>query len=254
MIFSVIASGSKGNVSYVASRTTKLLIDIGLSSKTIEKNLRDLDVDPCMIDGILLTHTHTDHIQGLKTFIKKFHTKIYLSAKMYEELSNNIDLFQYEIVENQFKIEDITVNIIKLSHDTEDSNGYIIEANHKSLVYITDTGYIHRKNHSILSNKDIYVIESNHDVDMLMNSRRPYHIKQRILGDKGHLSNKDSSMYVSDFMGKDTKKIVLIHLSEEANTLSLAKTTLEQTLEEKNLHVEEIIVSTQQERTELISV
>lgn len=254
MIFSVLASGSKGNITYIASCSTKLLIDAGISASLIEKNLLDLSVNPNEIDGILLTHTHVDHINGLKVFIKKYNTKVYLSEKMYNEISKQFNLINYEIIDKYIKINDIDIDVIKTSHDTDDSNGYILNYNDKSIVYITDTGYINKKNHSKLIDKTVYIMESNHDIEMLMNGNRPYHIKQRILGDRGHLSNKLSSEYLSNFIGDNTKKIVLIHLSEDNNNPDIALKTLKSTFNEKNIEFDDIIISSQKERTELVNV
>lgn len=254
MEISVLASGSKGNVSYITSYSTKLLIDLGLTLSSIEKKLFDIGVRPNEIDGILLTHTHTDHTSSLKNFIKKYNTKLYLSEKMYNELSKTINLFNYEIIDKEFIINDINIQVIKLSHDTDDSNGYILESDNKSIAYITDTGYINKKYFNILKNKDIYVIESNHDIEMLMNGNRPYFLKQRILGDKGHLDNKISANYLAKFIGSNTKKVILIHLSEDNNTPELALDTLKETLEKNNINFNNIIISSQKERTELIKI
>lgn len=214
----------------------------------------DLSVNPNEIDGILLTHTHVDHINGLKVFIKKYNTKVYLSEKMYNEISKQFNLINYEIIDKYIKINDIDIDVIKTSHDTDDSNGYILNYNDKSIVYITDTGYINKKNHSKLIDKTVYIMESNHDIEMLMNGNRPYHIKQRILGDRGHLSNKLSSEYLSNFIGDNTKKIVLIHLSEDNNNPDIALKTLKSTFNEKNIEFDDIIISSQKERTELVNV
>lgn len=254
MIFTVIASGSKGNVTYIASSKSQILIDIGISASSLEKNLFELEINPKKLDGIILTHTHIDHISGLKTFLKKYHTKLYLSSKMYDEVSKNIELSNYEIIEKDFAINDIDIKVIKLSHDSNDSNGYILNSNNKSLAYITDTGYINQKNHTYLLNKNAYIIESNHDIDLLMNGNRPYYLKQRILGDKGHLSNKDSSSYLSKFIGNNTKSVVLIHLSEDNNTPDLALSSIKEKLGEKNIKLSNIVISTQKKRTEMIEI
>lgn len=249
----VLASGSKGNSCYIETKEAKILIDLGINCLTLEKKLKQINVTPKEIDAILITHTHTDHTAGLKVFTKKYHTKVYQTEIMYKELKDSVT--EYEFINNQIQIKDATITAIKTSHDTEDSNGYIIESNNKSLVYITDTGYINKKNHNLLKNKNIYVLESNHDIDLLMNNPKyPYHIKQRILGDRGHLSNKDSAYYLSKFIGENTKYIILAHLSEENNTDEIALKTINETLDEATKQNKNIIIAHQNEQTELIEV
>lgn len=254
MEISVLASGSKGNVSYVATANTKLLIDLGISALSVEKKLSEIEIKPKDINGVLITHTHIDHINGLKVFIKKNKTKLYLTEKIYNELSLLFEFDNFEIINSDFSVNDISISIIKTSHDSSDSNGYIFESNNHSIAYITDTGYINNKHFKKLENRNIYVMESNHDVDLLMNGKYPYHLKQRILGDKGHLSNKDSAYYLSKFIGENTQKVILIHLSEENNDPKIALDTLEKTLEKNGLYFKDIVVSNQKERTELIKL
>lgn len=254
MKFSVLASGSRGNSSYIETPRVHILVDLGIScAKTCQK-LKSMGIEPESITGILLTHTHVDHVNGLRVFMKKYHTKLYLTKPMYDELSQIFDPTNYQLIDGDFTLEDLSVHMFKTSHDVEDSNGYLFESNGKSLVYITDTGYINVKYHKELSNKNYYIMESNHDVELLMNGKYPYHLKQRILSDRGHLSNKDSSYYLSKFIGEDTKGVVLIHLSEENNEESLALDSLEQALSKRKKQVKQITIAKQNERTELVEV
>ena len=123
------------------------------------------------------------------------------------------------------------------------------------MVNITDTGYINEKYFNLLADKNVYVFESNHDVEMLMNnSHYPHHIKNRIMGDKGHLSNKDSAYYLSRLIGKKTQKVILAHLSEQNNTSALALQTLQDTLRKREIFFENIVCAEQNKQTELIEI
>ena len=172
---------------------------------------------------------------------------------MYQDVKEFVP-YECCIFEEDFiKREDLEVSIFKTSHDVSDARGYIFKSEEKELVYITDTGYIPQKNYEKLQNKDLYIMESNHDVKLLMEGKYPYYLKQRILSDIGHLSNKDSAYYLSHFIGDHTKKVILIHLSEENNQPEIALSTLRDTLERKSQSVE-IIISKQDRETELLEV
>lgn len=252
MRISILASGSKGNSAYIETENTKSLVDLGMSASYIAKALEKLNVDPFEIQRVFITHTHKDHVAGLKVFIKKYHPTIYLTKKMDEEIDFDIEDKVY--VDNSINIADLNVEIIKTSHDVADSNGFIFSSNGKSIVYITDTGYIHVKNFDKLKNKNVYVLESNHDVRMLREGKYPYYLQQRILGDKGHLSNKDCSYYLSKLIGTNTNKIILIHLSEENNKPEVALNTLLNTLSDKGIKLPDIEIASQRESTELIEI
>lgn len=247
----VLASGSKGNSTLIETKNNKILIDIGTTNIYVEKKLRLLNIDPDNIDSIFITHTHVDHVSGLKVFLKKHHPKVYLTKKMYDELSVNIDINNYVIIEDKIILNDLIVDYFKTSHDTNDSLGYVFTDNTSSLVYVTDTGYINVKNFDKLTNKNVYIFESNHDIDLLMkNDKYPYHTKQRILGDKGHLSNIQSAEYLKKLIGKDTKHIVLAHLSQENNTYDLALNTMREKLD-KTIDIK---IALQNEMSEVIEI
>ena len=196
MKVSVLSSGSKGNCTYVETNNHKILIDIGTSSLYVEKSLKSIGVEPNEIDIILITHAHVDHVNGLKVFSKKYNPQVYISDKILKESNLNIEKISNE---EEINIDsDIKIKSIRLSHDVTDIKGYVIEENDESMVYITDTGYINENNFEYIKNKNLYVFESNHDIEKLMNNPKyPHHTKIRILSDKGHLSNKDSAYYLS---------------------------------------------------------
>ncbi len=248
----VLASGSKGNSSYIETENTRSLVDIGMSAGYVSKALKSIGVEPSSIQRVFITHAHIDHVAGLKVFLKKYHPTVYLTKKMEEEIGFDIEDKVY--IDEDMKIFDLSVSVIKTSHDASDSNGYVFSSNGKSIVYITDTGYIHVKNFPKLSNKNVYVFESNHDVRMLREGRYPYYLQQRILSDKGHLSNKDSAYYLSNFIGDNTSNIILIHLSEENNKPEIALKTLIDTLEDKGVRVPNIEIAYQKEITEFVEI
>lgn len=251
----VLSSGSKGNSTIVYTDNTRILIDLGTSSQYVCNELDKIGVKPKDIDGILITHTHVDHINGLKSFIKKYHTKIYVNEEIKELLEKEIGSFDYELYQDKTAIiNDLTINYIKTSHDAKGSIGFIVKEGNKSMVYITDTGYINKRYIEKLSNKNLYILESNHDVYMLKNGPYPYFLQQRVVGDKGHLSNEQASSYLCDFIGKDTKKIVFAHLSEKNNTPEKVEETFKKKLKENNMKFSNYIMAKQNEPTEVIEI
>lgn len=251
----VLSSGSKGNSTLVITDKVKILIDLGTTSSYVEKSLENLGVQPDEISYILVTHTHVDHIKGLKVFIKKYNPIIYVNEKLLSLLQDEIGSFKYELYEDKKAIlEDLIINVVKTSHDAEGSIGFVIRHNSSSMVYITDTGYINKKYFDILKNNDLYVLESNHDIKMLMDGPYPYYLQQRVRGDKGHLSNKQASDYLCEFIGDNTKKIIFAHISEHNNTVEKVLDTFRETLEKNNIGFDNISVAKQNESTELIEI
>lgn len=255
MKFAVLSSGSKGNCALIQTDNTKVLIDLGVTKSYVEQKLEELNVDPKEIKAILITHTHVDHIQGLKVFLKKYHPKLYVNKIILDLLYEYINDFDYVLYDKPiFDIDDINVEVIKTSHDVNGSVGFVLNNNNKSIVYITDTGYINNKYFRKLNNHNLYLLESNHDTKMLMNGKYPFHLKKRILSDKGHLSNIDAAYYLSQWIGDKTKTIILAHLSDDNNTYDKALNTLNDVLLSKNKKVENIMIAKQKQRTDWIEV
>lgn len=213
-----IASGSKGNCTIVLCNDTKLIIDMGISYLTLKNSLEENSLSFDNFNGILITHCHKDHTKGLSSLIKKTNIPVYIPEKMYDSIKEYVPYTRCIIIDDEFYINDVKINLLHTSHDAPCSVGFIIRNNDKSLVYITDTGYINRKILNNIVGKDCYIIESNHDEVMLMDGPYPRFLKERVISDKGHLSNITTAKYLKKIVGKNTKNIILAHRSETNNT------------------------------------
>ena len=210
MFFDVINSGSKGNATLVFTSETTILIDVGIPASLIEEELSKFNKTIKDIDVVLITHNHTDHIRSVKSFSPK---KIYALEKTVPgSLSNVVEPLV------PFTIKDVTITAFPTSHDAINPCGFMLEADGTRLVYMTDTGTYLSSNTPIIKNPDYLIIESNHDIQMLLHTHRPMELIQRILSEYGHLCNEDSAFATLEIIGDRTKEIILAHLSEEANT------------------------------------
>lgn len=252
MKIKVLASGSKGNSTLIRTDNINLLIDIGINYQQLASELDKINQTPKDLNCILITHTHNDHIKGLSSLIKKTNIKVYILEEMLEEILKKVPSDNILVYDEKLILEDLKINLIKISHDVE-GTGFIIEHNNESLVYITDTGYINKKYLPLMKNKTVYIIESNHDEKMLMEGPYPYILKQRVISDKGHLSNKTTSEYLLEIVGEKTQKIILAHISEKNNTEELALNTTKNLLEEHNIF-KDIIIAKQYESLDEIEV
>ena len=233
MEINVLGSGSKGNSIIIKSDNTNLMIDCGLSRRYILNSLNELNMNIDDIDLLLITHEHIDHIRSIKTF--KNH--LVFSPKLFNGNENIIK--EYEI----FYYNDLSILPLRLSHDVDICFGYIISDSNESIVYITDTGYVSKRNIELIKNKDRYIFEANHDLDMLYESNRPQILKDRIASNSGHLNNEDSSHILSKVIGDKTKEIILAHISLECNKDELVLESLINTLDKNNIDYSNIKIS-----------
>lgn len=252
MKIKVISSGSKGNSTFVESNGTRLLIDVGIPFSRIQKALEDINEDVYKIDGILISHEHSDHIGGAASVNKKTKCKMFVRKEVQKELKKYVPNEDIELIDDFIKIGTLNIKVFNSSHDVPNT-GYVIEDDDKSLVYMTDTGYVSRKNIDITKDKNVYIIESNHDEEMLMNGPYPFILKQRVLSDTGHLSNKSSTSYLKKVIGDNTKYIILAHISENNNTYELALENAKDELDKK-FDTNNIIVAYQNTGAELIEI
>ncbi len=224
-----IASGSSGNCIYVGSDSTHLLVDVGISGRRAEGGLNYLDLTGADIDGILVTHEHADHINGLGVMARKYGMPIYATKGTIKAIKNctsvgNIDdsLFREVKEDEKLMIKDLTINPMRISHDAAQPVGYRISYGKKKVAICTDLGHFTDYTVECLRGMDALLLEANHDVNMLQVGPYPYHLKQRILSDRGHLSNENSGRLLSRVLHDNLQAILLGHLSHENNLPELA--------------------------------
>lgn len=247
-----IASGSSGNCIYVGSDDTHLLVDTGISKKKIEEGLKDLEIKGEELSGILVTHEHADHIQGLGVFCRKYEIPIYATKgtlqgiKSCKSLGKMPEGLYHEIqADEEFALGDIRIHPFSISHDANEPTGYRFQNGEKRIAVATDLGKYDDYIVNNLKNLDALLLEANHDVHMLEVGPYPYPLKQRVLGDRGHLSNELSGRLLCDILHNHLKKVFLGHLSKENNYEKLAYETvkLEITLGDNPYKGEEIPIS-----------
>lgn len=215
MKFYILASGSKGNSTFIDFDGCGVLIDCGISKRRLVNSLQTIGYCMDDIKYVFLTHDHSDHNKNIHIFPSEM---IYAP----EGCDDNANCITHYDVMN---FEKFTLIPLKTSHDATNAMGLVFIQNHERLIYMTDTGYVSRKNASYMVDADYYIMESNHDIDMLWHSGRPKYLINRILSDKGHLSNLDSATMMTRLVGPHTKRVILAHLSEDCNTEQCALQT-----------------------------
>lgn len=250
----VLASGSKGNVTYIETKNHKILLDMGKKKKYIVDALKKIDVDPKEIDIILISHLHSDHISALEAFIKTYKVTVCMPQEMFASLDSIQNYEHIRIYEDEILFDDIKIYAIKSSHDAIGSRNFIIEEGDFSIVQITDTGYIKSKYFNLLKNRDVYLLESNHDIEMLTHGPYPDWLKTRVLSDEGHLSNQAAGFYLSKLIGEKTKKVFLMHLSEVNNNSEIALKTVNDTLNEYKIDFKNIECAEQDSISEVVNI
>ena len=240
--FSILASGSSGNCTYIETPQKRVLVDAGLSGKKILELFQQIDRDPSQLDAIFVTHEHKDHILGVGILSRRYNIPVYANQNTWRAMETMIGEIP---LENRCYIEagqmlsfgDLDILSYNVSHDASQPQFYAFQKGKEQFVMLTDTGYVSERLRSQLKNATAYLIESNHEIEMLRYGNYPWSLKQRILGDKGHLSNEDAAFAMIDLIGNRTKSIYLGHLSKENNTKELAMTTMERILSERDYGV-----------------
>lgn len=218
-----LASGSKGNCTYIRSGNTALIVDEGLSVKELKCRAATRGIDLSSVSAVLVTHEHNDHIKGIEQFSCVFGAKVYMPLMCYDALRSRGEIVsRYEHIdgfEAGFNVGDIRIEPFRLPHDARYTVGYRLSDGKNDIAIATDLGYVSDNTLSRLSGCKAVIIESNHDRLMLEKGRYPFPLKMRIAGKTGHLSNDDSAAIASQLVASGTERILLAHLSEDNNCL-----------------------------------
>ncbi|MBA4602892.1 MBL fold metallo-hydrolase [Thermoactinomyces mirandus] len=240
MKFSVLASGSTGNVIYIESRQARFLVDAGISGKQLTERLQQLKVDPSTLTAIFVTHEHIDHVKGLGVLARRFQIPVYMNESTWNHLPSsvgNIPEPLKNVIETgaALELEDVLIECIPVSHDAAEPVGYQIRHGRETFATVTDLGYVSSRIIDQLQGIDTLVWESNHDVEMLRMGTYPWNVKRRILGDTGHLSNEDAGEALTEILKGTGENVYLAHLSRDNNVCELAHLTVKNILEETGM-------------------
>jgi len=217
----ILASGSRGNAIYVSGGSTSILIDAGLSGIEIERRLNSKGLHPENLDAILVSHEHTDHIQGVGVLSRRFNLPVFISSKTEKAAVSKLGTVR--VIKNfecgsTFMINDLSIHPFSISHDAEDPSGFTVNQNGTKIGLATDLGIATSMVKEHLKGCSLLILEANHDEDMLLNGPYPWPIKQRIRSRTGHLSNEASKNLLKEVQHDRLKYVILAHLSETNNT------------------------------------
>lgn len=272
--FRSLSSGSSGNASVLQLGDHYLLIDAGLSLRQLDKYFQEINIDPNLLDLILLTHAHSDHSKGLAKFAAKYNKPVHMTRETYHTLAKHGELenLQIHFLQEEIKLAEALIKVFRLPHvgvhhsGTDDAGGnvgflFIKQGGQteKKLAYFTDLGIMPEKIYPHIENCDFYFLEANHDVMWQKSSRRPYQVIERNLSSFGHLSNEQAAAVLTRVVHKDprhrrTKAVMLGHLSKECNSHELAKTTIEAILEKHQLSELELKIAPEKALSEQIII
>ncbi len=229
--FCSLYSGSSGNSLLVETANTKLLIDAGVSSKRIENALLDINIEPSSLDGILITHEHSDHVQGLGTFSKKFNLPVFVNQETLDAMPKQRDKIASDNIKNfkvtdKFSIGDLDIKPFSIPHDAANPCGFNIWKDDKKISIATDIGHMTNDILKRLEESLFVMLEANYDPEVLRCSSYPFPLKSRIAGPTGHLSNEIAGKTISHLLQSGLKNAMLGHLSKESNFPELAYQTV----------------------------
>lgn len=249
----VLASGSRGNSIYISDGETSILVDAGLSGKEIERRMKIRDIAPESINAVVISHDHTDHVQGAGVMSRRYKIPVYMNPKTYfaaeKRIGKPYELKSFECGDS-FMIGSLKIHPFSISHDAADPSGFTVEVDNKKIGIATDLGVANLIVRQYLKDSNILVLEANHDPVMLLaNENYPWVLKQRVKSRKGHLSNEEAGELLTELVHKELTHIVLAHLSQDNNSPEKAFEVIKPVLEGFNVNIS---VASQQDPDEMI--
>lgn len=242
--FTILASGSTGNAMVVDNGEVQLLVDAGFSGRKIEQLMEQRGIRCEELDGLLVTHEHSDHIKGVGVLARKYGLKVYANEKTWKAMEKQVgvipeDQKAYITTGETLDFGKMSIDTFPLSHDAAEPISFSFYDNDYRVSLVTDTGYLSPAIKEKVQDSDILILESNHDTDMLRVGRYPWNVKRRILSDLGHLSNHDAGEGLYQLITERTKRIYLAHLSLDHNMQELARMTVDQVVNEMGICLED---------------
>jgi phosphoribosyl 1,2-cyclic phosphodiesterase len=238
--FCSLSSGSSGNCYYIGNEFHGILIDAGISSTSIRKFLKDMNISMQTIMGVLITHNHVDHIRGLELLTRKNNLPAFTTTKVWESILSprskiSGDCIREIPVMEKFHLAGFDIEAFPVSHDAPETIGFHISYGEKKITIVTDLGHICKTAAKYIKAANLLVIESNYDEDMLKNGGYPHFLKARIRSDNGHLGNHQTAEFLADNITDNLNYICLAHLSKNNNTPEISLKTLHKTFSERGI-------------------
>jgi len=235
MKIAVLSSGSEGNSSLIESSEGSILIDAGLSGRRLLERLNSITADIRSIMGIIISHDHADHINGAGIIARKLKIPVYIHKENYLAGEEKFDKCEVKFIESEINIGGFIIKPFPISHDGTANFAFNIFRGNKKISHVTDIGVVTALVKERIKNSDLLVLESNHDLEMLKNGPYPWYLKQRIAGNRGHLSNLSAGKLMEELGDFGLKNLILAHLSKENNDPSLAFDSMMETKEKNSL-------------------
>lgn len=260
--FCSLSSGSSGNCYYLGNDLHGILIDAGISAGAIRKFLKEMGIPINSIMGVLITHNHMDHIKGLEVLTRKINVPVFTTQNIWESILGNtytpkitVDCIRKIFVQQEFHLAGFNIEAFPVHHDAPETIGFQITAGQKKVTIVTDLGHICPTASNYIKAANMLVIESNYDEQMLRDGNYPHFLKTRIISDKGHLGNHQTSAFLADIFHEKISHICLAHLSKNNNTPEKAMQTLREKFTEKGITLtpnQKIVVLNRNQPTDLI--